>query len=155
MHQSGFLETCLGFFDEIALETARVDSVTDCVVPGLSVQDGVLQICEAGLMYPGDILHEAGHIAVVPASERATLCNRSIEDREQSAAEEMMAIAWSYAAATHLELDLETVFHDNGYKGGGRWILDAFNRGGEIGVPMLRWVGMTEEFPEMLQWMRS
>jgi hypothetical protein len=56
------------------------------------------------LKYYGDILHEAGHIAVVPAKERSTLNEKDIAKREQRDAEEMMVIAWSYAACVHLEL---------------------------------------------------
>ncbi|MEP3654225.1 MAG: hypothetical protein ABJO36_04950 [Litorimonas sp.] len=155
MTNSDILESCLIFFDEIGLATEHVEDISDCVVPGLSIKDGVLQICEDSLLYPGDLLHEAGHIAVVPKCDRATLNNETIGEREYSEAEEMMAIAWSYAAALHLKLDPTTVFHDDGYKGGGSWIAEAFASGGNIGVPTLMWAGMTDQFPKMTHWMRS
>lgn len=95
--------------------------------------------------YPGDILHEAGHIAVVPPAERHLLNADTIATREQREAEEMMAIAWSYAACVHLDIDAGFVFHDNGYKGGGSSIAESFKQGHYFGVPMLQWVGMTLE----------
>lgn len=152
---SNTLAMCLEFFSRIGIQAECVPEVTDFVVPGVSIQAGVLQISEAELLYPGDLLHEAAHIAVVPLADRGSLNNRSIGDRDQAAAEEMMAIAWSYAAALHLNLDPKIVFHDDGYKGGGSWIADTFETGGNIGVPTLEWVGMTDNFPKMSRWVRA
>ncbi len=81
-------------------------------------------------------------------------------------AEEMMAIAWSYAAAVHLRIDPAIVFHAAGYRGGGANLRDAFSRGGGVGVPMLQFYGMTfdrkraaEEgvpaYPCMRYWLRE
>jgi hypothetical protein len=155
MASNDFLETCLVFFDKIGIQTKSVNEVRDCVVPGVSIHAGILHISASDLLYPGDILHEAGHIAVVPSAERQHLNNLSIGARKDAAAEEMMAIAWSYAAALHLNFDPKAVFHDEGYKGGGSWIADAYQTGGTIGVPMLEWVGMTDEFPTMNTWVRD
>jgi hypothetical protein len=80
-------------------------------------------------------------------------------------AEEMMAIAWSYAAALHLGIDPALLFHHE-YKGGGPNILAAFTEHGGFGVPMLQFVGMTrdakraraeggEPFPHMRRWLRA
>jgi hypothetical protein len=135
-------------------------------LPGISIVNGEIVVDREKLKYPGDILHEAGHIAVVPASERSTLNEETIIQREQREAEEMMVIAWSYAACVHLGIEAEFVFHDEGYKGGGSYIADSFKSGQYFGVPMLQWVGMAVEkkneaepgkpvYPAMLQWLRN
>jgi len=139
---------------------------TDCFLPGISIVNGEIVVDMEKLKYPGDILHEAGHIAVVPASERSTLNEHSIAQREQREAEEMMVIAWTYAACVYLGIDASFVFHENGYKGGGNSIADNFKNGNYFAVPMLQWVGMTQEkkneadpdkpvYPAMLQWLRN
>jgi hypothetical protein len=139
---------------------------TDCFLPGINIVNGEIVVDMEKLKYPGDILHEAGHIAVVPASERSALNEQAIIKREQRDAEEMMVIAWSYAACVYLGIDASFVFHDEGYKGGGSYISDSFKNGNYFGVPMLQWVGMALEkkneaepdksvYPAMLQWLRN
>jgi len=139
---------------------------TDCFLPGISIVNGEIIVDMEKLKYPGDILHEAGHIAVVPAKDRSTLNEQTIIQREQRDAEEMMVIAWSYAACVHLGIDAGFVFHDDGYKGGGSYIADNFKEGNYFGVPMLQWTGMAlvkmdEEkpdlpvYPVMLHWLRN
>jgi len=139
---------------------------TDCFLPGISIENGEIVVDREKLKYPGDILHEAGHIAVVPAMERSTLNEHTIGQREQRDAEEMMVIAWTYAACVYLGIDARFVFHDEGYKGGGSSIADNFKNGNYFGVPMLQWVGMALEkkneeepgkpvYPAMLQWLRN
>ncbi len=59
------------------------------------------------------------------------------------AAEEMMAIAWSYAAVMHLQIDPAIVFHSAGYRGGGQNLIDNFRQGRYIGVPMSQRLGLT------------
>jgi hypothetical protein len=139
---------------------------TDCFLPGISIVNGEIVVDLEKLKYPGDILHEAGHIAVVPAMERSTLNEDAITKREHRDAEEMMVIAWSYAACVYLDIDACFVFHDHGYKVGGSGIADNFKTGNYFGVPMLQWVGMALEkkneahpgkpvYPAMLQWLRN
>ena len=43
------------------------------VLPGITVDDGALVLDRDKLMYPGDLLHEAGHLAVMPSAERNML----------------------------------------------------------------------------------
>jgi hypothetical protein len=140
--------------------------VTDFFLPGINIVNGEIVVDMEKLKCPGDILHEAGHIAVVSATERSTLNEHSIAEREQREAEEMMVIAWSYAACVYLGIDAGFVFHDNGYKGGGGSITENFKQGHYFGVPMLQWVGMALEkkdeadphkpvYPAMLRWLRS
>jgi hypothetical protein len=121
-----------------------------------------LVIDEAKLCFPGDLLHEAGHLAVAAPSRRTLI----VGDAGPDPAEEMMAIAWSYAAAVHLQIDPAIVFHAAGYQGGGTSIVEDFSAGRFFGVPMLQWLGLTFDrtqaevhgvppFPHMIQWLRT
>ena len=131
-------------------------------MPGVTVDHGSIVFDPAKLTYPGDLLHEAGHLAVMSPERR-----RSAHwTAGQQAADEMMAIAWSYAAAVHLQIDPAIVFHDGGYRGGSRALLENFAEGRYIGVPMLQWLGMTVDgrtaartgvapYPAMAKWINE
>lgn len=159
-----YLDRCVSFLNETGIETKFEKLNEPGFLPGLSIQNGIILIDKEALKHPGDILHEAGHIATVPAAERHTLTASSIEKRAMREAEEMMAIAWSYAACVHLGLDPYVVFHDEGYKGGGSYIADNFCNKNYFGLPMLQWKGMALDeknaalqnlppYPHMLMWL--
>jgi hypothetical protein len=121
-------------------------------LPGIHVANGVLIVDEARLTYPGDLLHEAGHLAVTPAARRNSVDGDAGED----GGEEMAAIAWSYAAALHLGLAPEVVFHAAGYRGGSGSMIENFSAGRYIGVPFLKWIGLTgDDYPAMTRWLRD
>ena len=83
------------FVREIGL-TIR-DAATDgSLLPGLDIRGGAVVIDRARWTYPGDLLHEAGHLAVITPEERAA------GTLSPTPADEMAAIAWSFAAACHL-----------------------------------------------------
>jgi hypothetical protein len=158
-----YLSICISFLNEIGIETKFEKLDEPCFLPGLSIRNGSIIIDKEALKYPGDVLHEAGHIAIVPAAERPALTASAIEKREMREAEEMMAIAWSYAACMHLSLDPYVVFHDDGYKGGGSYIADNFSNKNYFGLPMLQWKGMAADeknavllnippYPYMIKW---
>jgi hypothetical protein len=142
----------------IQVEAATLDAPTPC--PGMLARCGVLLVDEARLAYPGDLLHEAGHIAVCDPALRGTL--EAIGD---DGGEEMAAIAWSYAASRDLGLDPTVVLHPAGYKGCAEALIAAFEAYGGVGVPLLEWFGMTlgpksaaaqgaAPFPHMRRWLR-
>ncbi|MES2773940.1 MAG: hypothetical protein V4722_07135 [Bacteroidota bacterium] len=159
-------EKAVSFLESIGI-VVRFSNFDDTTsLPGISIENGTLIINKETLKFPGDILHEAGHIAVVPASDRPTLSDANIDQRKDRAAEEMMAISWSYAVCVHLQLDPAFVFHDEGYKGQARQIIDSFEQGNYLALPMLQWVGMALEkriesepekpvYPIMLRWLRQ
>ena len=120
-------------------------------VPGLAIANGTIQVEPGGAAYPGDLLHEAGHIAVAEPARRAAL-----SDVGTDAGEEMAAIAWSVAAARACGVGLEVLFHSEGYKGDAAWLAAEFSRGNPFGVPLLAWYGLTSEaaFPAMRRWLR-
>lgn len=123
-------------------------SVTgDSVLPGISVERGWLVVDESRLRHPGDLLHEAGHLAVIGPTDRARVSGSTGTDP----AEEMMAIAWSYAATMHLGIDPTVVFHPAGYRGGSDSLLQQFAEGRYLAVPMLQWLGMAYDADHALR----
>ncbi|HVZ41069.1 MAG TPA: hypothetical protein VHI13_17435 [Candidatus Kapabacteria bacterium] len=149
------------FIQSIGIGVHEAELPHDTFLPGVSPRGASLLVDRRRLLYPGDLLHEAGHIACAPPEQRALFNGNAGDDP----AEEMMAIAWSYAAALHIGLDPAIVFHEHGYKGGSASILENFERGRTVGVPMLQWLGMSymeEEaasrgvpaYPAMVRWIR-
>jgi hypothetical protein len=153
------------FLEDVGLPCRRGTIPDTTFLPGIVVENGGLVYDPDKLTYPGDLLHEAGHLAVMSPERRM----RARPDVGKYAAEEMMAMAWSYAAAIHLDLDPAVVFHEAGYRGGSAGLLHGFamhERGGSaiVGVPTLQWLGMTKDakaaaaagvapYPAMIRWL--
>jgi hypothetical protein len=149
----------VAFLRQIGLpvEVATLDHET--FLPGVAVSGGGLRVDPTRLAWPGDLLHEAGHVAVGDPA-------RLGEGVSDDPGEEMAALAWSFAAATHLGLDPSVPFHEGGYRGGGKALAEMFSQGGYVGVPMLAMWGLTHEphrakaagappYPHMLAWRRT
>lgn len=162
MYRDSLTSRLAAFVNSIGLRVEPAEIAEDTFLPGLRISNGTILIDEARLSYPGDILHEAGHLAVTPAEKRNTLYGNAGADP----GEEMMAIAWSYAAAIHMGVDPAVVFHAHGYKGGSQAILKNFAAGRYVGVPVLEWLGMAAgaktarelnvpPYPHMLKWLRD
>jgi len=137
-------------------------SARETLVAGADIVRGELIIDEPRLSMPADVLHEAAHILLTPAEQRAALDNPLVS----SPAEEMSAIAWTWAAAMHLRLDPAEVFHEQVLSGNGPTLLENFRAGRYVGVPMLQHWGMTLDakqaarhaqpaYPHMLSWVRG
>jgi hypothetical protein len=150
-----------GFLNSIGIPMQAGAVPPDAFLPGIAVTPQGLLVDETALLYPGDLLHEAGHLAVAAPATRFALDNAVSNDP----AEEMMAIAWSYAAVVHLGIDPTIVFHTQGYKGGAASILENFQAGRYFGVPMLQYHGMCADaqraaasgvraYPYMHHWLR-
>ena len=129
-------------------------------LPGIAIRDGMLVVDPERLDWPGDLLHEAGHIAVTAPELRPAL---SEVDGDPGA--EMAAIAWSWAAALSIGLAPEVLFHQGGYRGASPAFIANFSAGRYLGVPLLQCYGMSTEphraeaegvppFPHMLKWLR-
>ncbi len=139
------------FLTSIGLEVRFAPVPSQTFLPGLKIDSGTLLIDVDQLAYPGDILHEAGHLACMPPEIRRNM-DDDLEPGDLHKGGELMAIAWSYAACLHLDIDPAVVFHEHGYKGDSQTMLDNFSKGYYIGVPMLQWSGMTNAYPTMLSW---
>ena len=146
------------FVRGIGIEVRTAALTEPTFLPGLDIRHGDILADEPRLTYPGDILHEAGHIAVADPAERHA------PTLSPSPGDELATIAWSYAALRQLDVDPAAVFHP-AFKGGGAAIIENFTAGHYIGVPLLQAYGMSCEphraaekglppFPHMLRWMR-
>ena len=157
MDDNGLIfEKCIAFLNGISIPTEFRKFNSPSFLPGLLIEKGVIIIDIDDLAHPGDILHEAGHIAVVPSADRPGLNARSIGKRKNKEAEEMMAIAWSYAACIHLLIDPYFVFHTQGYKEGSTFITESCSRNDYFGLPMLQSIGLTtDSYPDMIKWLRD
>ena len=144
------------FLNSININVIEKELPQDCFLPGLSILGTTILIDFEQLKYPGDILHEAGHIAVTENKIRHLIGTKDMETTWPTDGEEIAAILWSFAACTHLQLPLELLFHPNGYKGGSEWLIDQFTIKNYIGLPLLEWMGLStkEEFPSMKKWLR-
>jgi hypothetical protein len=165
--EMALLEQCVDFLNNVVgIETSFRTIGNKSFLPGLLISKGTIIIDKDALEHPGDILHEAGHIAIVPAFERLGLSEKGIIKRKNRESEEIMAIAWSYAACIHLSIDPFFVFHEEGYRGGRDFITDSCRDKNYIGLDMLENIGMTvtekrskrsnqPSFPHMIKWLRA
>jgi hypothetical protein len=146
------------FVRSIGIEVRATTLPETTFLPGIDICNGAILVDEARLTYPGDILHEAGHLAVTdPAVRNAPTLS-------PEAGDEMATIAWSWAALRHLDIDPAIVFHA-AFKGGGASIIENFSAGRYFGVPVLQFYGMSCEphraaangmlpFPHLERWLR-
>lgn len=158
------LKKCIDFLVGIGINVRFTDQIKENFLPGIEILKGEIILNLKNLSFPGDILHEAGHIAIVPENERSNLNADILGNRKSREAEEMMAIAWSYAACMHLGIDSTFVFHEGGYKGGGDYLAENFAQKRYIGLPMLQYNGLCYDeknaeihqklpFPSMQKWL--
>lgn len=104
-------------------------------MPGLSLGQNCIYVDYSKLLYPGDLLHEAGHLAVTTAEQRDNIGKISSDENWPTDGEELGAILWSYAALKHIGIPEQVVFHENGYKNDSQWLIDNFKNGVYIGLP--------------------
>ncbi|WP_339756560.1 class I SAM-dependent methyltransferase [Algoriphagus aquimarinus] len=146
----------LDFLKEIGIQT-KAQSLGNTVLPGIEINKGVLLYDPKNLLYPGDLLHQAGHIALMTEDERETIVGDVKEYRSPGQDNEMAVMLWSYAALKHLNLKPEVVFHPEGYKGDADMLIASYEHGEYKGLPLLVWMGLCEssEFPKMSKWIRD
>jgi len=164
--RSKLTSTIVSFLREVGLSVASGNVDDETFLPGIQVVAGGLVVDEAKLKHPGDLLHEAGHLAVTPLATRADL-NGQVEAPDANAdIIEAAAICWSYAASLYLDIDPKAVFHDDGYRGRPQNLLLNFRLGVFPGVHELVSAGMTQTginsddadsspFPAMKKWLRD
>ncbi len=162
---SGYLESIVAFLKEIGLSTREETLTEETFLPGIRISQGTLVFDRARLTWPGDLLHEAAHLAIVPAARRCELDDRLADLEEISDLGEIEATAWSFAAATHLSLPLPELFHEGGYHGRSQSLILTYSAGVYPGVAGLERAGMTvtgvraveqgmRAFPCMQRWLR-
>lgn len=150
------LHLILDFFREIKLPFELVQLGNDTFMSGMTIAAGALSIDPGKLLHPGDLLHEAGHIAVTPADLRGKLTG-DVKQAGHKGGEEMAAIAWSWAALKYIGLEPEVLFHPDGYKGASQSLIDAFSESRGFGYPLLSAWGMCTPngYPQVTSWLRK
>jgi hypothetical protein len=116
--------------------------------------------------WPGDLLHEAGHIATTPPALRSSLSNGIELPDSVPYATEAEVTAWAYAAIVHLGLDPAVLFHPGGYGGSSDHLIATLSAGVYPGAHGLAQSGMTAvgadahgrgvpAYPKMMRWLRE
>lgn len=144
------------FLTSIQIQVVEKELPHSTFLPGMEILGSTILLDKEKLKYPGDLLHEAGHIAVSEEHIRHLIGTEVIDTSWPTEGEEIAAILWSYAASCYLNLDLEIVFHPNGYKNDAAWLIEQFTAKNYIGLPLLVWMSLCdkEEFPVMKKWLR-
>lgn len=159
------VKSVIFFLKKIGI-TVIEKELEETFLPGLDLGPDCIYIDYTKLLYPGDILHEAGHLAVTTSEERKLVGTTEISKDWPTQGDEIAAILWSYAALHHLQLPLEFVFHPDGYKNASGWFISNFTKGNYMGLPLLEWMGLClgnekaekEQklpFPVMQKWIRD
>lgn len=160
------VQQILQFLEEIGI-TVKEKTLPDATfLPGIAIGSNCLEIDFERLLYPGDILHEAGHLAVTPSTERPLIGTDAMPAEWPSQGDEIVSMLWSFAALTHLKLPIEYVFHAHGYKNESPWLIENYTQENFIGLPLLEWMEMTltkenaeklgkDPFPVMQKWLRA
>ena len=154
------------FLRSIGLDVRTADlSHEECFLPGIRLHRGAVLYDEAALAWPGDLLHEAGHVAVAPPETRSLFTGAADVPGLDMRRLEHAAVAWSYAAALVMGIDPAAVFHEGGYRGRSDGILTTFAAGVYPGANLLEEAGMTATgpraaalgvapYPHMIEWLR-
>jgi hypothetical protein len=147
----------------ISIKTGSVPDST--FLPGIQIEQGQIRYDPEKLKYPGDLLHEAGHIAVSLPEERKEMHGNVNPDAKTTDGGEIGAIIWSYAVVKHLGIDPHVVFHQDGYKGDSEWLVETYEANHAPGLPLLKWMGLCKQdddtdetvlpFPHMIKWLRE
>jgi hypothetical protein len=151
----------LDWLRQIGLTVRLAPLGASTFLPGVTLAPGGLIVDPERLLYPGDLLHEAGHLATMLPEQRAAAGSNAGSDM----GDEIAAQTWSYAAAVNLGLAPEIVFHPAGYKGSAASLIQIY-RDGNAGVPLLQWMGLTLDstraaaisappYPHMIRWLRT
>jgi hypothetical protein len=166
MQHTAFYDPIFAFITRIGLPIAEQALAADTFLPGIALRDGGLLVDPDQLIWPGDLLHEAGHLAVLPASMRTEAHDDDLSHADVEHAGELEAMAWAYAAAVELALPVEVLIHDGGYHGKARDLLQMYTFGVYPGLRGLCESGMAAahgftpdcgplQYPKMLRWLRD
>jgi len=163
-----YLHTISTFVRSVGIDIIFEPITEATFLPGILIDKGQLIVDKEQLLYPGDILHEAGHIAAMPAAERCQVRGNIgiVKNESEALGEEMMAIAWSYAACVAAGIPPEIVFHEHGYKGASQWYISQYTSGNYLSLPLMQWAGFcydtqqanlnnTTPYPNMIRWLRA
>jgi hypothetical protein len=154
------------FLEQIGIAPIAAALPTSTLLPGVTISAGQLLFDRTQLTWPGDLLHEAGHIAVMPGHLRAAIDATVPESDAVPHAGEVEATAWAFAATVAIGLDPTVLFHDGGYHGHAANLAFSYSVGSYPGAAGLQASGMTlsqpqakalglAPYPHMISWLRA
>ena len=154
------------FLNSIGLTPAEGPIPRSALLPGVAIVGGGLVFDRALLTWPGDLLHEAGHLAVTPAAVRPTLGGTLADDPAIPYAGEVEATAWAYAAVVAIGLAPGVLFHEGGYQGRSASLAFTYSVGGYPGAGGLSAAGLALDaagaarqgippYPHLIRWLRE
>lgn len=160
------LERTVAFLHGIGLVVEETVLEQACFLPGVRIHHGALVFDRARLLAAGDLLHEAGHIALTPLRHRHELDGDVRPEQHHPHGGEAEAIAWSYAAAQCIGLPLDELFHPGAYNGHAQALAFSYSMGVYPGAAGLAETGLTAigesarqngvaAYPHMLRWLRD
>lgn len=166
MHHAEHYPAIVAFLSGIGLHITEETLPADTFLPGIALRAGDLVVDPGKLTWPGDLLHEAGHLAVLPAARRGAAHDDQLNHEGVEHASELEAMAWAYAAAVELRLPTGVLIHDGGYNGKSLDLLQMYTFGVYPGLRGLCASGMTAaygftpdcghvRYPQMLRWLRD
>ena len=170
------------FLHDIGIAIHPVDDLLlDEFIPGVRIVKGEILYSKKTPISFGDILHEAGHVAIIPDIFRMQIdgdvdrCLEPIIDEwfeknpdsfgetENLVSRALLqcgdaeATAWSFAAARHIGLPTAELYPAASYDGEWPAIEIMLREGMHFGINGLAAAGMTRQraFPEMTRWTQS
>ena len=161
-----WLTTSIAFLRDIGI-AVQLEPLSDAeFLPGVRIVGAGLWVDPSCMMAASDVLHEAGHIAVTPRAQREQLLGTVGPDFHFEWGGEVEAIAWSFAAATHLGMPLDELFHPLGYRGNASGLAFNFSLGVYPGAHGLCRTGLSltpaqaleqgaRPYPAMQRWLRE
>lgn len=166
MHDADRYPAIVDFLRDIGLPVVETALPGDTFLPGIAIRDGGLIVDQDRLRWPGDLLHEAGHLAVLPPALRARASDDLADEQDVPHAGETEAMAWAWAAVHAIGLPPEVLMHEGGYHGQAAAVLQMYAVGIVPGLRGLCESGMTAargftpdpidiQYPQMLRWLRE
>ena len=154
--------------------------INDCFVEGIQIKNGCL-ILDRGCSI-SNLLHEAGHLAVLPKEYRKQAsgnlgdvlrkmyreidCSKE-ENRRYMQCEDAEATAWAYAFGLRCGVLFDLIIDDEQYDGTGRDVLESLALGSGFGVKGLASMGWCASsiihskasglpmYPNLLKWIND
>lgn len=160
------LARIVAFLRDIGLDVREGLVADEAFLPGVQVLGGRIVYDPARLAWPGDLLHEAGHVAITPAARRGELPGLLEGLPVDAHGGEVDATAWAYAACVALGLAPDVLFHAGGYRGHGQDLAMMYSLGVFPGAPGLARAGLAHVgpdaeaqglpcYPRMVRWLRD
>jgi hypothetical protein len=164
------LQTMLTFFDDIGMKYEEDANASGGPIDGIYINHGTLRFNRHARNIEANLLHEAGHVAIIPAQFRdqaegdlegiSEIARKYLDDNPNGAGihedpvirmliqvGEAEAIAWTYAVVVHLNLDLRQCF-EIGFPTiddkDGSTVSLRFKMGDHYGIHGLKHAGMTD-----------